>query len=1177
MRAAIRKREFGAWGWLWLGALVTPLGCGSGGGSATPGGTPGGSPGEGQRGPTLGRGLPPRILLPRTLNEARRVELNPQLRPLTGPTVGATLGTYAASAPMTINWSGLASSNPASKITIGPASAPNTTILSSQTLGGLQSGTLTTFTAPADDGSYVAWLWQGGTGGSTTEVAESVPFTVTSGPTPTVSADHITYAPGATITATFSGLDMAPFNLIAVAPVGAPYYGVSSRHYTGQLASGTVTLPAPTGNGTYVLRALDENSWAILAQATATFTVAGAAPAAVNTTATTYTAGAQITATFAGLDTYDQVVLAAAGSASYDIISTQSAAHSPVTFTAPPANGSYVVRALADGTTNVVAESPTPFTVTGGTSPTISRDAASYTATTGIINVTYSGLDEDWNMITVAPAGSVDADGLGMHLITKSAGTLQIAAPASNGTYVVRELSPASVKLAESAPFTVTGGASPQVVANHPSYAPGATITATYSGFDGDVANAIGLQRQGDPDGYGFDIAWHTTGTNLGGTLLFTAPPTSGNYVFVALHGETNAVMTTSNPFSVTGTTVASVSADQAAYLAGQTITATFAGLDGAPYNEVVIAGSAGSGTQVAYAKAGSLVSGSVPIVAPPVTGTYYAYVLTDASWSAVVAQSASSFTICDPGEACTPSNVCNTAAISCGPSPSYAATCVDTPVADGTSCGSALVCEGGSCVSSSCTAQTLNGDCNVSATTTGNTSGICAGDFVGSCTYACTNGTWSQVGDSCQTTCGTVTDLSQVGTGDFNIAFDLQTTDVGQFSIASQRNSCGGAGSWYDLTASLADGRGILAEVDDGTNYTVACSNGSCAQTFTDTGLADGNVHHVVVARVSGQLSITIDGTSRTSVASAADLTSMQPLSIGSSPCDDGVNETTAPSGAVANFVLADCPPVTCTKVVTSTLSETNPYTTDVAITYSMIGGGGGGGGAGTFAPTDHMGGGGGGSSAITSGAFSAVAAGGAGSDGTGPAGANGTYASASFTLSAGASIAVTVGGGGGGGFQFGGGGGGAGDYGGGGGGSYGSGGGGGGSTSVGGAGGGGRGVSAGSGQAGGNGYNSSFGYGGTGGTSLGAGGSAGRFGGGGGGGFGGGGGGYASAGGSNGASGSGAAGAGAGGLGANTWSAATSFPAAAGAGAPASTHKGGNAGFVMLTYKSPNGSCSL
>lgn len=278
-----------------------------------------------------------------------------------------------------------------------------------------------------------------------------------------------------------------------------------------------------------------------------------------------------------------------------------------------------------------------------------------------------------------------------------------------------------------------------------------------------------------------------------------------------------------------------------------------------------------------------------------------------------------------------------------------------------------------------------------------------------------------------------------------------------------------------------------------------------------------------------------------------------------------------------VTGVVVTCVAPMACTKVVTSTLNETNPFGVALTLTYSMVGGGGGAGGGDGY----WEGGGGGGSSAILSGgALVSYASGGTGGvegESRNPGG-DGTLASSTFALAIGANITAYVGGGGGGGGYGNGSGGGAGYFGGAGG-YYGS------SPAPGGSNAGG--ISSGgaisgsslSGGAGGGGSQN-----GQGGTS-GAGGAGGTiwFGGGGGGGFGGGGGACTadgstepSAGGSNGASASSVAST-PGGLGAITWSASTSLPTAAGLGGATTSGQGGNAGLVILTYASPTGVCSL
>jgi hypothetical protein len=260
------------------------------------------------------------------------------------------------------------------------------------------------------------------------------------------------------------------------------------------------------------------------------------------------------------------------------------------------------------------------------------------------------------------------------------------------------------------------------------------------------------------------------------------------------------------------------------------------------------------------------------------------------------------------------------------------------------------------------------------------------------------------------------------------------------------------------------------------------------------------------------------------------------------------------------------------CTLPFTVSGTQQNPYNQPMQIGYMLVGGGGGGGGNG-----NAYGGGGGGSSAIVAGDTIIVAAGGAGGGGgSSPEGVSATpvIGLGTFSLAANASVAVYVGGGGGGGTGGGGGGGGSGYFAGGGGSLPG--GGAGGTAAVGAAGTGTIQGTAGAGTTGGNGGNTTCG--GKGGNSTAGGGmlmeaSCTSFGGG--GGSVGGGGGEANAtsypGGAPGVG--GAPLSGGGGVGAGKYSPSPPLSSAAGQGGAAL--QGGNAGYVMLQFVAPNGTC--
>ncbi len=357
-----------------------------------------------------------------------------------------------------------------------------------------------------------------------------------------------------------------------------------------------------------------------------------------------------------------------------------------------------------------------------------------------------------------------------------------------------------------------------------------------------------------------------------------------------------------------------------------------------------------------------------------------------------------------------------------------------------------------------------------------------------------------------------------------------------------------------------------------DTTNGTCTCDSNTCP-----SGCCGGTSGDQCVTTINVNNCGAFGSTCETCVAPNMACTSgvCTPCSPGAVQCVGNGVQTCSSSGtwgaSVACGVGAMCTAgvCECVKTVTSSEGGTTPFTTNVPVQYSMIGGGAGSGGWGA--------GGGGSSGIIMNGMLVQYAAGSA-------PGFNANAVTGSFTLTPGVSFSIYVGGGGGGGGSAGGGGGGAGYYGGGGGcssagGSPG--------TNTGGAEGSGCGASAtnGASQLGGNGgtfgANSGGGNGGNG-AAGGMGGTpdTGTGGGGGGGGLGAGGGagGCCSTAGANGGSNAGTGGstsAAAGGTGASTWAGSTTLPATAGAGGTG--YGGGNAGLVIYTYVSPTGTCSF
>jgi hypothetical protein len=124
------------------------------------------------------------------------------------------------------------------------------------------------------------------------------------------------------------------------------------------------------------------------------------------------------------------------------------------------------------------------------------------------------------------------------------------------------------------------------------------------------------------------------------------------------------------------------------------------------------------------------------------------------------------------------------------------------------------------------------------------------------------------------------VRDLSNVGAGDFHIAFTLTTSQSGTQSaplpIVSQRNNCGDAVFWG---IRMYNGR-VNAELDGsnaGAGYVGLLSNAS---------VSNGRPHDIVVQRVAKTLTIIIDGAASGSVSCSTALGQLPPLLEGTDQC---------------------------------------------------------------------------------------------------------------------------------------------------------------------------------------------------------------------------------------------------------------------------------------------------
>jgi hypothetical protein len=117
--------------------------------------------------------------------------------------------------------------------------------------------------------------------------------------------------------------------------------------------------------------------------------------------------------------------------------------------------------------------------------------------------------------------------------------------------------------------------------------------------------------------------------------------------------------------------------------------------------------------------------------------------------------------------------------------------------------------------------------------------------------------------------------DLSNIGTGDFTIAFTLTTSQSGIIAVANQRTVCNN-GMFWDVHLS----NGIVqAETDDNANHHGEADT-------TGTLVNDGQPHSILIQRRFGALTVAVDGAPRGAANSTSAFGQLAPLRIGSSPC---------------------------------------------------------------------------------------------------------------------------------------------------------------------------------------------------------------------------------------------------------------------------------------------------
>jgi hypothetical protein len=116
--------------------------------------------------------------------------------------------------------------------------------------------------------------------------------------------------------------------------------------------------------------------------------------------------------------------------------------------------------------------------------------------------------------------------------------------------------------------------------------------------------------------------------------------------------------------------------------------------------------------------------------------------------------------------------------------------------------------------------------------------------------------------------------DLSNVGTGNFNIQFTLTTTTTNG-AVINQRGVCYTDEMWDVRTTSSGQ---LWVETDD--------NDGTYTSITTTGSVTDGNPHAVVITRLNGTLLIMVDGVEAVSGTSTANLTALHALTTKTDIC---------------------------------------------------------------------------------------------------------------------------------------------------------------------------------------------------------------------------------------------------------------------------------------------------
>jgi subtilisin family serine protease len=433
-------------------------------------------------------------------------------------------------------------------------------------LSGGQSATISVRFSPASAGTFSENVSFTG-GGGASKVVTGVAL-----PPATIAANPTTVTPGATLTATWSGI-AAPSakDWIGIFAPGAPNtsYFLGWRYTTGT-ASGSVpfTIATTLAPGTYELRLFSNGGYTRLAVTTITVVAGCTGDANLSASPTSVAAGGSLTATWGSVcapTSSDWIGLYLPGAPDSSYLAyryTTGTASGSVPFTIPAslAPGTYELRLFAHNSTTRLAVSNS-FTVVAGCTGGANLSASPTSVVAGgSVSVTWSCISapttRDW--IGLFAPGAPNTSYVAWRYTTGTAsGSVPLTIPATlaPGTYELRLFSNGGYTQLAVTSITVgagcTGGAS--LSASPTSVAAGGSVTATWSNVCTPTSRDwIGIFLPGAPNtSY---VAWrYTTGT-ASGSVPLTVPATlaPGSYELRLFANNGYTRLGTSNTFAVT-------------------------------------------------------------------------------------------------------------------------------------------------------------------------------------------------------------------------------------------------------------------------------------------------------------------------------------------------------------------------------------------------------------------------------------------------------------------------------------------------------------------------------------------------------------------------------------------------------------------------------------------------